>query len=117
MGGHVRGALLIPLALEENRGNEIQAMLCLALLLLGAGVNLIVDYIMLKKRGLRPLDAEITDIYTRQISRETKIWKGAKYTYYPVVRYVLDGKRISAGATSIPAAGIHFTRGAYDAVL
>ena len=87
------GALLILLALEENQGNEIQAMLCLAFLLLGAGVNLIVDYIMLKKRGLRPLDAEITDIYTRQISRETKIWKGAKYTYYPVVRYVLDGKK------------------------
>ena len=86
------GALLILLALEENRGNEIQAMICLSLLFLGAGINLTADYILLRKRSLKPLDAEITDIYTRQISRETKLWKGAKYTYYPVVRYELDGK-------------------------
>lgn len=88
----IGGALLILLALEENKGKEIPAMICLALILIGAGVNLTVDYILLKKRGLQPLDAVITDIYTRQISRETKILKGAKYTYYPIVRYELNGR-------------------------
>jgi len=88
----IGGALLILLALEENRGREVPAMVCLALILTGAGVSLTADYILLKKRRLQPLDAEITDIYTRQISRETKLLKGAKYTYYPVVRYELNGR-------------------------
>jgi hypothetical protein len=88
----IEGALLIVLALEENQGREIPAMICLSLILLGAGVNLIVDYVVLKKKKLQPVEAEITDIYSRQISKETKILKGEKYTYYPVVRYQLDGK-------------------------
>ncbi len=89
----IGGALLILLALEQNRGHEVQAMACLSLIFIGAGINLTVDYIRLKRCGLQPLDAEITDIYTRQISRETKILKGAKYTYYPVVRYELNGQQ------------------------
>lgn len=89
----VGGALLIILALEQNRGHEVQAMACLSLILIVAGINLTINYIRLKKCGLQPLDAEITDIYVRQISRETKILKGAKYTYYPVVRYELDGQQ------------------------
>lgn len=88
----IGGALLIVLALEENRGREMEAMLCLAVLFAGAGVNLITNYISLKRRSLQTIEAEITDIYTRQISRETKILKGSKYTYYPIVRYELDGK-------------------------
>lgn len=88
----IGGALLILLALEQNKGQEIQAMLCLAIVLAGAGVNLIVNYIALKKRGLQTIEARITDIYTRQISKETKILKGSKFTYYPIVRYELDGK-------------------------
>ena len=88
----VGGALLILLALEQNRGREIPAMICLALIFTGAGANLTADYFLLKRRGLQPIHAEITDIYTRQISRETKILKGARYTYYPIVRYELDGR-------------------------
>lgn len=88
----IGGALLIVLALEQNRGREIPAMLCLAVVLAGAGVNLIVNYLTLKKRGLQVIEARITDLYTRQISKETKIIKGSKFTYYPIVRYELDGK-------------------------
>jgi hypothetical protein len=88
----IGGALLILLALEENRGQEIPAMICLTLLLLGAGVNLIINYISVKKRNLQAITSEIIDIYTRQISKETKILKGSKFTYYPVVRYELNGK-------------------------
>jgi hypothetical protein len=88
----VEGALLIVLALEENQGKEIPAMICLTLIMLAAGVNLIADYVILKKKHLQPVEARITDIYTRQISRESKLLKGAKYTYYPIVRYELDGK-------------------------
>ncbi len=87
----IGGALLILLALEQNRGREIPAMICLALIFTGAGVNLTADYILLKRRNLQPVQAVITEIYTRQISRETKILKGARYTYYPVVRYELEG--------------------------
>lgn len=88
----IGGALLIILALEENRGREVQAMLCLSLILIGAGANLIADYVSLKRRKLQVIDAEITGIYTRQISKETKILKGAKYTYYPIVRYERNGR-------------------------
>lgn len=86
------GALLILLALEENQGKEIQAMLCLSAIFIGAGLNLVLNYRSLKRRGLQPVDAVITEIYTRQISKATKILKGEKYTYYPVVRYELNGK-------------------------
>lgn len=88
----IEGALLILLALEENQGKEVPAMICLILILLGAGTNLIVNYVSLKKRGLKDVEAKITDIYSRQLSKETKILKGAKYTYYPIVRYELNGK-------------------------
>lgn len=86
------GALLILLALKENQGKEVQAMACLSLVLLGAGANLIVNYIWLKRRNLKVICGEIIEIYERQISRETKILRGSKFTYYPVVKYELDGK-------------------------
>ena len=86
------GALLILLAMFENQKKEVPAMLCLAAVLTGAGVSLLWNYISLKKKKLQPLEAEIIEIYTRQISRETKILKGSKFTYYPVVRYMIDGK-------------------------
>lgn len=86
------GALLIILVLEENKGNELAAMCCLALVLLGLGGNLVCDYVSMKRRGLVRLEGEIIDVHKRQISKETKIIKGAKYTYYPVVKYALDGE-------------------------
>ncbi len=88
----VGGALLILLAMYSNQGKEVPAMVCLALVLAGAGAALIADYVLLKKRGLVPVTGEIVEVYTRQISRGTKIVKGDKFTYYPVVRYVIDGK-------------------------
>lgn len=88
----IGGALLIVLALEENQGKEVPAMICLTLIFIGAGVNLIANYLSLKRRNLQAIDAEIIDIYTRQISKETKIIRGSKYTYYPVVRYEIEGK-------------------------
>lgn len=88
----IGGALLIVLALEQNQKKEIPAMICLALVLCGAGISLICSYVGMKKRNLRTLDAEIVDVYTRQISKETKIIRGAKYTYYPVVKYELNGQ-------------------------
>ena len=86
------GALCILLALETNKGNEIGAMICLAALLLGAGAALVADNLGLKKRNLEAIDSEIIEVYSRQISRATKILKGDKFTYYPVVRYTLNGK-------------------------
>ncbi len=88
----IGGALLIILALMENQGREVEAMLCLAIIFVGAGADLLVNYFSLKRRGLQEITAEITDIYTRQISKESKILKGAKFTYYPIVRYELDGR-------------------------
>ena len=86
------GALLILLAFWENRGMESRAMSCLVLILVGAGILLLMRYAGLKRRDLRPVEAVIEDVYARQISKGTKILKGEKYTYYPVVRYNVEGK-------------------------
>lgn len=87
----IGGALLIILALEENQGNEVPAMACLALLMAGAGAVMVYRYVSVKKRNLQPVKARIIEVYTRQISSETKIIRGSKFTYYPVVSYELDG--------------------------
>ncbi len=86
------GALLILLALFENQGKEVPAMSCLALVLAGAGIAMVWNYIKLKKLGLQEVDAEITDVFKRQISKETKILRGSKFTYYPIVRFNAGGK-------------------------
>ena len=86
------GALLILLALFENQGKEVPAMLCLTAVLIGGGASLLANYIILKRKNLQTISAEIVELYTRQISKETKILRGSKYTYYPVVKYELDGK-------------------------
>ena len=67
-------------------------MICLAALLLGAGASLVADNLGLKKRNLQEMDGEIIEVYSRQISRATKILKGDKFTYYPIVRYELNGR-------------------------
>ena len=88
----IGGALLIILALEENRGKEIPAMVCLAIILLGAGIVLILHYISMKNRNLQELKGVIIGRFSRQISKETKIIKANKFTYYPIVKYTIDGK-------------------------
>ncbi len=88
----IGGALLILLALFQNRGDEVKAMICLAVVLAGAGVSLLWQYFKLKKKNLQTLTAEIIEIYNRQISKETKILRGSKFTYYPIVKYVIDGR-------------------------
>ncbi len=89
------GAVLILLALEQNRGNEVRAMLCLTAILTGSGLSLLWHFTTLKKRHLEAIDARIVDVYTRQLSKETKIIRGSRFTYYPVVRYNLDGQEIT----------------------
>ena len=88
----IGGALLILLAYWQNQHEEKKAMACLCAVLVGAGVFLLVRYFAMKKRNLRELDAEIVEVYSRQLSRDTKILMSSKFTYYPVVRYKLDGK-------------------------
>ena len=92
MAQMIGGALLILLAYWQNRNDEEKAMACLCAVLVGAGILLIARYFGRKRRNLRALDAEIVDVYARQLSRDTKILMSSKYTYYPVVRYRLDGK-------------------------
>ena len=67
-------------------------MVCLTLVLAGAGAALIFDFLALKRRNLAAVTGEIIRVYTRQISRSTKIVKGDKFTYYPVVKYTADGR-------------------------
>lgn len=88
----VGGALLILLALFTNQQKNVPAMVCFALILIGAGAALIYDFIALKKRNLETVSGEIIRVHTRQISRSTKILKGDKFTYYPVVKYTADGR-------------------------
>lgn len=88
----IGGALLILLAYWQNQKDEKKAMACLCAVLVGAGVLLVARYFAEKKRRLRAIDAEVVEIYSRQLSKETKLLTNSKYTYYPVVRYQLDGK-------------------------
>ncbi len=90
--GIIGGALLILLAMFQIQGNEIAAMACLASVLILAGACLIGNYVWLKKKGLQPLESEITGIYERQISKPGRFSGAARFTYYPIVKYVLDGK-------------------------
>ena len=77
------GALLILLTLFENQKREVEAMICLTIILIGAGISLLWK--------LKIINAEITEIFTRQLSKQTKIWKASKFTYYPIVKYEIDG--------------------------
>lgn len=88
----VGGALMILLVLFQNQDRKIAAMCCLSLLLFGTGAAMLTDFLSLKRSNLQELNAEVIDVYERQISKETKIIKGAKFTYYPIVRYQIDGK-------------------------
>lgn len=88
----IGGALLILLAYWENQNDELKAMTCLSIVLIGAGILLVVRYFTFKRRNLKPLDAEVVEIYKRQLSKETKILTSSKFTYYPVVRYQIDGQ-------------------------
>ena len=92
LGMMVLGALLILLAFWQNQGNQIGAMAALSASLLLIGGVLIWNYSKLKRKNLTPIKAEIIDIYTRQLSKGSKILKGDRFTYYPVVRYEIDGK-------------------------
>ncbi|MBR0079535.1 MAG: hypothetical protein IJP69_04080 [Synergistaceae bacterium] len=89
------GALLILLTLFESQKKEVEAMICLTIILIGAGISLLWNYFSLKKRNLKRIDAEITEIFTRQLSKETKIWKASKFTYYPIVKYEINGHEYS----------------------
>ncbi|WP_031549691.1 DUF3592 domain-containing protein [Oribacterium sp. FC2011] len=84
------GALTILIALWTNQGNEIYAMGSLGLLFMGAGVCLIYNYVSISRMGLKSLEAEIIDTYKRQISKSTKILRGDKIIYYPVVKYEMN---------------------------
>ena len=89
----IGGALMILLALFQNLGHEVGAMCMLVALLLGAGACLLYRYFQLKKRNLQPLKAVVKEVYTRQISKETKIVRGSKFAYYPIVTYELNGRQ------------------------
>lgn len=86
------GALLILLALFQNQGHQIRAMICLSAVLIGAGASMLWNFISLKRRNLTELPGEIVEVFSRQISRGTKILRGDRFTYYPVVKYELNGK-------------------------
>ena len=86
----VGGALTILLALWTNQGNEVYAMGCLAALFMGAGACLVHNYVNVSRMGLKPFEAEIIDTYKRQISKSSKILRGDKFIYYPVVKYEMN---------------------------
>ena len=86
------GALLILLALFESQKKEVEAMICLTLIFIGSGISLLYKYFSLKKKNLKPVEAEIIDIHKRQLAKETRILVAAKFTYYPIVKYEINGR-------------------------
>ena len=87
------GVILILLAFFQNEGNTGFAMISLSAFLLGSGILLIYRYFMRTKRDLVTIKATVVDVYKRQISKKTKILKGEKFTYYPIVEYELNGQK------------------------
>ena len=87
------GALLILLAFWQNQGDTVAAMGALSASLLLAGGVLIWNYIKLKRMHMVPIKAEITGTYTRQLSKNSKILKADRFTYYPIVKYEIDGTK------------------------
>ena len=59
------GALLILLALFESQKKEVEAMICLTLIFIGSGISLLYKYFSLKKKNLKPVEAEIIDIHKK----------------------------------------------------
>lgn len=88
----IDGALLILLPLFESQKREVEAMICLTIILISAGISLLWNYFSLKKRNLVRIDAEIIEIYSRQLSKKTKFLMSEKFTYYPIVKYEINGK-------------------------
>lgn len=88
----IGGALLILLAYYQNEEDPMKVMFCLALLLIGAGLSLTVQYILDQRKKIQKLDAEIIEIYGRQLTTDSKLIKSGRNTFYPVVQYELNGK-------------------------
>ncbi|MBR1938422.1 MAG: hypothetical protein IJ836_05665 [Spirochaetales bacterium] len=87
----VCGVLLILLAFYQNRGEQIPAMICLAAIMIASGISLIVNYVSLKQKKLEVVEGVIKDIYERQISKKGRFTGPAKFTYYPIVQYEIEG--------------------------
>ena len=87
------GAMLILLAFWQNQGNTAAAMAALSASLVFAGGVLIWNYIKLKRMHMVPVQAEITGTYTRQLSKNSKILKADRFTYYPIVKYEIDATK------------------------
>lgn len=88
----IGGALLLLLAFYQNKGDQIMAMLFLVLLFIGSGISLTVRYISSGKKNIRMLKAEIIEVYSRQLTTDSKIIRSGRNTFYPVVRYEQDGR-------------------------
>ncbi len=87
----IGGALLILLAFYQNKGDQIMAMTFLVLLFIGSGLSLTIRYIFSRKKKVRVLEAEVIEVYSRQLTKDSKIIKSGRNTFYPVVRYEQDG--------------------------
>ncbi len=87
----VGGALMILLSLWQNQNKPVHAMTTLAIILAGAGICMVYHYVRTARKRLVPVEAEIIDTYSRQISKSTKIVRGDKFTYYPIVKYSVNG--------------------------
>lgn len=85
------GALLILLAYYQNKGEQIPAMICLAAIMVASGISLIVNFVSLKMKKLELVEGVVKDIYERQIAKKGRFTGSAKFTYYPIVEYSLEG--------------------------
>lgn len=88
----IGGALLILLAFYQNKNNQMMAMVFLVLLFIGSGLSLTIRYIFARKKNIRKIRAEIIEVYSRQLTKDSKIIKSGRNTFYPVVRYEQEGK-------------------------
>lgn len=85
------GLLIAVLPVVRVQYGELYMSVNLALVLAVIGTSLIMAYLRDRKRNLIPIEAEIVDLLYWKTGDDKKKWSKPSVSYYPVLRYSVDG--------------------------
>lgn len=85
------GILVICMPFVQARLGDSYMSMMLAFLLIIVGLGLILAYYKTKSRDLEPINAQISDVLKWQ-SGQKKKWSNPSVSYYPILKYSLNGK-------------------------
>ena len=87
----VCGILVICMPFVQLKFGDGYMSMLLAIFLMLIGLGLVLAYIKAKSRDLEEITAEIADILKWQ-SGQKKKWTNPSISYYPIIKYKLNGK-------------------------